>query len=228
MADRVSVRALVAAREEADRIGGTVAAIRKIPGVDEVVVVDDASSDGTGRLAAAAGARVLLAPRHLGKGEALEAAIERLGPSDAWLLLDADLGETASEGGALLDEVVAGRADLAIASFPRDPRHGGLRLVKRLTAAVIRRLSGFAAAEPMSGQRALTGEVLDAVRPLAEGFGVEAAMTIDAVRLGFRVVEVPVAMEHRSTGRDLRGFLHRARQGRDVLVAARNRALSLR
>jgi hypothetical protein len=89
-------------------------------------------------------------------------------------------------------------------------------------------LSGFRPDEPMSGQRALTHEVLSAVRPLASGFGLETAMTIDAVRFGFRVVEVHVGMEHRPTGRDLRGFLHRARQGRDVLAAVWLRALRLR
>lgn len=224
----MTVRALVAARDEADRIRETVAAIRSIPGVDEVVVVDDHSGDRTAAAAAAAGAHVLVPPGHRGKGEALEGAIDRLGPADVWLLLDADLGATAAEAGALLEPVMAGRADLAIAAFPRDPRHGGFRLVKRLSAWLIRRLSGFAAAEPMSGQRAITAAALDAVRPLAGGFGVETAMTIDAVRLGLRVVEVPLPMSHRSTGRDVRGFLHRARQGRDVLAAARLRALGLR
>jgi hypothetical protein len=93
---------------------------------------------------------------------------------------------------------------------------------------VIRRLCGFEAEEPLSGQRALTWEVLEGVRPLARGFGVEVAMTVDAVRAGFRVVEVPVPMEHIPTGRDLPGFAHRARQGIDLLSAAAPRALRLR
>jgi hypothetical protein len=73
--------------------------------------------------------------------------------------------------------------------------------------------------EPLSGQRAIRRNVLDSVRPLAPGFGVEVAMTIDAVRAGFRVLEVPVAMEHAVTGRDVAGFLHRGRQGLDLLRA---------
>jgi hypothetical protein len=93
---------------------------------------------------------------------------------------------------------------------------------------LIRRLSGFRAAEPMSGQRALSQQAVTAVRPLAAGFGVELGITVDAVRAGLRVMEVPVEMEHAPTGRDLQGFLHRLRQGRDHLRAALPRAVGLR
>ena len=48
---------------------------------------------------------------------------------------------------------------------------------------------------------------MEAVRPLAGGFGVETAMTIDAVRAGVRVVEIPIeGLEHRPTYRTARGF----------------------
>jgi glycosyltransferase involved in cell wall biosynthesis len=213
--------ALVAARNEADRVAATVEAIGTISGVDEIVVVDGASSDGTAEEARRAGARVLMAPKGVrGKGGALEGALRRIEPGDIYLLLDADLGSTAKEGEALLVAVRAGLADLAIGVLPSQTGHGGFRMVKWTASGVIRLLSGFLTREPLSGQRALRREVLDAVRPLAPGFGVEAAMTIDAVRAGFRVLEVPVAMEHAVTGRDLAGFVHRARQGVDLLRAA--------
>lgn len=219
------VLAVIPARNEALRVGATVRAIRRIPGVDEVVVVADGSTDGTARRAHRAGARVLMAARGVGKGGALEAAIDRTDPADVYVFLDGDLAESAGHGEAVLEEVTAGRADLAIGVLPREPRHGGFRLVKRFAAGVIRRLTGFRSEEPLSGQRALTREVLEAVRPLAPGFAVEVAMTIDAVRAGFRVVEVPVDMEHDPTGRDLAGFVHRGRQGLAVLRAALPRIL---
>jgi glycosyltransferase involved in cell wall biosynthesis len=215
-----SVVALVAARNEEERVGSTVQAILAIDGVDEVVVVDGASSDRTASEAMRAGARVLLAPGSVsGKGGALEGALRRIAPADIYLLLDADLGSTAKEGAVLLREVKAGTADLAIGVLPRQAGHGGFRLVKRSASRLIRRLSGFVAMEPLSGQRAVRRQVLDSVRPLAPGFGVEVAMTIDAVRAGFRVLEVPVAMAHAVTGRDIAGFLHRGRQGLDLLRA---------
>jgi glycosyltransferase involved in cell wall biosynthesis len=227
-AARPRVVAVVAARDEAALVGATVEGIRTIHLVDHVVVVDDGSADDTAERACRSGATVLRAPRNLGKGGALEAALDRIEPAEVYLFLDADLGGTAKEAGPLLDEVLSGRADLAIGVLPREPRHGGFRIVKRLATALIRVRSGFLAAEPLSGQRAVGRAVLEAVRPLAAGFGVEPAMTIDAVRMGFRVREVAVPMRHAPTARDLAGFLHRARQGRDLLAAVLARALRIR
>jgi glycosyltransferase involved in cell wall biosynthesis len=207
-------------------VATTVEAIRSL-GLDEIVVVDGGSDDGTAERAAAAGARVLRAPANAGKGQALEGALARIEPADVYLLLDADLGSTAKEAGLLLEELATGRADLAIAIFPPDPRTGGFGLVKGFAGRVIRSLCGFPAREPLSGQRAVRAEALEAARPLARGFGVEVAMTVDVVRAGFRVREVSVPMFHVPTGRDFSGFLHRARQGRDVVRAAVPRALRL-
>ncbi|MGH3130566.1 MAG: hypothetical protein ACRDNX_07100, partial [Gaiellaceae bacterium] len=55
--------------------------------------------------------------------------------------------------------------------------------------------------------------------PLAPGFGCETRMTAEAVRAGLRYVEVELPLQHRATHRDLAGFLHRARQLRDILLA---------
>ncbi|HET7870744.1 MAG TPA: glycosyltransferase [Actinomycetota bacterium] len=221
------MRALVAARNEADRIVATVSALRSIPQVAEVVVMDDASTDGTASAALAAGAAVLQGRRRAGKGRAVEGALRRLPPAGVWLLADGDLGHTAARLGPVLSEVLEGRADLAIAVFP-PVRNGGFGLVMRSARGAIRLLSGFQAVEPLSGQRAITQEALDACRPLSAGFGLETGMTIDAVRRGFRVVEVRADLDHRSTGRGIRGFAHRGRQGIDILFAVLPRALGLR
>jgi glucosyl-3-phosphoglycerate synthase len=220
------VVALVPARDEADRIAATVAALRAVPSVDEVVVVDDASSDGTGSVALAAGATVLRVRRHVGKGGAMEGALRRV-DADVWLLADGDLGESAAELAPVLDEVLRDRADLAIAVLPAQEA-GGFGLVRRAAASAIRGACGFDAVAPLSGQRAATGRALEACRPLARGFGVETAMTIDAVRAGFRVREVPADVRHRPTGRDVAGFAHRARQGLDIAAAAAVRLGGLR
>jgi hypothetical protein len=215
--------AVVPARDEVGGIEATVAALEAL--VDEVVVVDDASSDGTGAAALVAGASVLQASRNRGKGRAVEEALERLEPADVWLFADADLGSTAARLGPLVDAVREGRADIAIAVFP-ELEGGGFGLVKATAARAIARLTGFEAEEPLSGQRALSAAALAAVRPLAPGFGMETAMTIDAVRAGLRVVEIPIdGLSHHPTGRGARGFVHRARQGLDILAAAAVRAV---
>lgn len=223
------VVALVAARDEGDRIGQTVTALRALEPVAEVVVVDDGSRDETAPRSLAAGATVLRLDRARGKGRALEGALARLRDraADVWLLADGDLAETATSLDAVLAPVLAGQADLAIATFA-PPQAGGFGIVKKAARHAIRLGSGLDVREPLSGQRALTAEALEAVRPLARGFGVETAMTIDAVRAGLRVLEVPAELGHRPTFRDVRGFAHRGRQGWDILRAAIPRMLGLR
>jgi hypothetical protein len=95
-----------------------------------------------------------------------------------------------------------------------------------MAGRTIGRLTGSEPREPLSGQRALSAAALATVRPLAPGFGLETAMTIDAVRAGLRVVEIPIdGLSHRATGRGARGFAHRARQGLDILAAVATRVL---
>ena len=211
------VVAVVAARDEVDRVADTVEALLAF--VDRVVVADDGSSDGTGAVAAAAGAAVIRRPSSVGKGDALEAGLGLADGADVILLADADLGATAASLVVLLAPILAGSADIAVGVLPPGPG-GGFGIIRRVSAALIRGAGGPRMAAPMSGQRALTASALAAVRPLAPGFGVETAMGIDAARAGLRIVEVPVAAAHRARGRTLAGFAHRARQGVHLLRAA--------
>ena len=211
MADPTTI--LVAARDEEDIIGETVTALRRAFPDAEVIVADDGSRDATAERAEAAGAAVLNLQRR-GKGEALSAA-ERAAPPGALLLVDADLRGDLTP---LLpsDNVSQG---LRIAAFARR-QGGGFGVAKAAARALIRLRSGFDAAEPLSGQRALSAEARAAVFPLAPRFGAETRMTIDAVCAGVHVEEIPLELEHRATGRDARGFLHRGRQLLDAALAA--------
>jgi glycosyltransferase involved in cell wall biosynthesis len=218
------VAVVVPARNEAGRIAATVRALRSVPGVAEVVVVDDASTDATAEEATRAGARAIRLRRHLGKGAALARGVAAT-DADVLVFCDADLGPNAAAvARAVLGPVLAGHADLAVAAPPRAGRPSGLGLVEGFARAGVRLLTGRQLSRPLSGQRALRRAVAE-VRPLAGGFGVDAALTVDALRAGYRVVEVPCAVDHRRTGRDLAGFLHRARQGLDVAGALARRLI---
>ncbi|GAA4934692.1 glycosyltransferase involved in cell wall biosynthesis [Nonomuraea thailandensis] len=216
---------IIPAVNEADRITATVEAAAALPGVDLVVVVDDGSTDQTGRVARAAGARVVRHSRNRGKAAAMETGAEavRLLDEDAaprhLLFLDADLGATARAAAPLITPVREGEADMTIAVFTTRVKLGGHGLVVRLSKEGIRRATGFDPAQPLNGQRCLTRAAFEAARPLAHGFGVETALTIDLLRKRYRVVEVEVDMTHRATGTDWRAQLHRARQLRDVARA---------
>jgi hypothetical protein len=143
--------------------------------------------------------------------------------ADVLLLADADLEETASNLGVLVEEVVAGEADLAIAAPPRAGGPSGFGLVEGLARWGTARLTGRRFDRPLSGQRAVRAEVVKAAGGFAGGFGAETGFTIDALRAGYRVVEVPCEIRHARTGRDPAGFAHRGRQGIDVARALANR-----
>jgi glycosyltransferase involved in cell wall biosynthesis len=223
--DRV---AIVAARNEAERIAATIGSLRRaMPGI-LVYVANDASTDGTGEVALAAGATVIARGRPHGKGgnmtAAAEAALSALGtaPEDGaqvtFLLCDGDLGDSAALLAPLVEEVERGHCDLAIASFARKVG-GGIGLTKGFARRAIERACGLVATEPISGQRAMGEELLRELLPFATGFGMETGMTIDAVRAGARVRECELDLSHRATGKTLGGFLHRGRQLRDIASA---------
>jgi len=205
------VTVIVPAYNEAEFIFDTVMALVQIPAVTEVLVVDDASTDNTAVLAARAGARVMTLEKNAGKGAALNIGVQS-SSADIYLLLDGDLGTSAADAGLLLEPVLTGRADMTVAQFPPPRRKGGFGLVKGLARWGILVFTGQVMKSPLSGQRAMTRQVLDSVYPFASGYGVEVGMTIKAARLGYRVLEVPVQMTHAETGRDLKGFRHRGRQ----------------
>jgi glycosyltransferase involved in cell wall biosynthesis len=222
------VAVVIPAYNEADRIAATVTAAFTLPGVDLVLVASDGSTDDTVGAARRAGATVWRTGRNRGKAAAMMAGAAAIGGMDQrdrpgdprhLLFLDADLGVTAAAAGPLIEPVAAGDADMTIAVFKNRVKQGGLGFVVGLSGAGIRRATGWTPAQPLNGQRCLTRAAFDAACPLARGFGVETAMTIDLKRKGLRVREVEVDMAHRATGTDLAAQLHRARQFADVARA---------
>jgi glycosyltransferase involved in cell wall biosynthesis len=219
---------IVTARNEADRLGAT---LRALPEA-EVWVADDASEDATAAVARQAGARVVTAPKRLGKGGAATLAAEALlrEGDPAVLLADADLGESAAQLHLLVDVVSNAEsgpdaevvADIAIATFARRVG-GGFGITVGASRWAIRKTTGRTMTAPISGQRAMRPGVLPKLLPFATGFGMETGMTIDALRAGLTVVEVELPLEHRATGKTIQGFIHRGRQARDIARAYASR-----
>ena len=222
------VAVVIPALNEGDRISATVTAALGLPAVALVVVVDDGSKDATATAARRAGAVVTRHARNRGKGAALETGAEAVRLLDQreqrdsprhLLFLDADLGGTAAQAGPLIEPVLAGTADMTIAVFTTTVKLGGHGLVVGLSGAGIRRATGWRPAQPLNGQRCLTRAAFEAARPLARGWGVETALSIDLLRQGLRVTEVEVELAHRATGTGMRAQLHRAHQLTDVARA---------
>jgi glycosyltransferase involved in cell wall biosynthesis len=219
---------VVAAHNEADRIGATLDALaRAFPGA-EVFVADDASTDGTSEVALAGGAQVVSRRRPHGKGAnmsaAAEAALDRDDRAGAtvYVLCDADLGSSAEALRPLAAAVQGDSCDLAVAQF-RNRVGGGFGIALGFARWAIERRCGFRARAALSGQRAMRAAVLRDVLPFADGYGMETGMTIDAVRAGYQLREIELDLEHRATGRSLAGFLHRGQQLWDIARAYRSR-----
>jgi glycosyltransferase involved in cell wall biosynthesis len=216
-AEQRAVACVIPAKDEADRIVATIDAVRRIPGLDLVVVVDDGSSDETAKVAEEAGAVVVRHPGNKGKAAAMETGAAAVEGDRHLLFLDADLGDSATGAEPLIAPVREGRADMTIGMLPAQVRAdgskpGGHGLVVTLARTGIEKATGWAPQQPLSGQRCLTRAAFEAGLPLAGGWGVETALTIDLHRKGFRITEVPIEVAHRPTGSDLRGQLHRGRQ----------------
>lgn len=212
--------ALVPAFESEASVGPTVAALASY--VDDVLVIDDGSSDNTAGAARDAGASVLRLDRNQGKAAAVLAGVAARPSADVYLLVDADLGSTAAALRSLLGPAESSAADLVIGALPSAGRRGGFGIARNLSGWGIRRATGWKPRAPLSGQRAVRGPLLRALiatSQTAERFGLETAMSIDAVQNGARVLEIDVDVEHRHRGRSVGGFAHRGRQAADITRA---------
>ena len=205
------------ARDEADRIQATLAAIRSAFPEGRILLAESGSRDATAALAERAGADVVRTEaRRKGKGRstttAARVALAAPGAAEAtFLLCDGDLGASAARLLPLVEAVEEGRCDLAVAAFSRK-LGGGFGIAVGFARWAIHDLTGVETRAPISGQRALRGSSLELLLPFADGFGMETGMTIDAVRAGLRLEEVEIDLEHRATTRSIGGFAHRARQ----------------
>jgi glycosyl transferase family 2 len=117
MSPRGDLAVVIPARNESDRIGATVRAAARIPGVDLVIVVDDGSVDGTGCEAARAGATVVRHSRNRGKAAALETGAE------AVLVLEASQAAAAAGSAGLGMGTAATTRSASADAAARGPRH---------------------------------------------------------------------------------------------------------
>ena len=249
------VIALVPAFNAAATVGATVAALKLIKLINEIIVIDDGSSDGTDAEAEKAGAQVIRLSQNRGKGGALNAGLAKVinanaksnvngsanagvngisndaagaavNANDIVALVDSDLGSSAAEFEKLIEPVLKNQADMTIARFPKAERKGGFGLLKKTAQNGLKLFTGIKFDSPLSGQRVLNARALQAIGSFESGWGVEVGMTIDVCRNGLRVREVPVQMKHSETGRDLAGFKHRGKQFLGVIKVFAKRLMT--
>ena len=194
---RVSV--VIPALNEEAAIGGVVGEVpREL--VQEIIVVDNGSTDRTAALASAAGARVVHEPVR-GYGAACLAGALAAADADVIVFLDGDRNEDPRELPVVLAPLLAGRADLVIGSRTRGGAEPGAltpqqRVGNRVVTGLLRLLYGVSLTD-IGPFRAIYTRVLRDLAMEHKTYGWPVEMVVKAVRHGYRVVEVPVTCRAR-------------------------------
>ena len=192
MASAESVTIVLPAFNEGESIGAVVTALRAAAPWHDVLVVDDGSTDGTGRAAADAGARVVRHPYNKGNGAAIKTAI-RSAASDWIVIVDADGQHRPADAARLAGRL--GEYDLVIGA--RDPRTQATN-GRRLGNALLNWLASYLTDRPIpdltSGFRAARREyLLEFIHLLPNGFSTPTTTTLAFIKAGYNVAFEPIA-----------------------------------
>jgi glycosyltransferase involved in cell wall biosynthesis len=211
---KAKVLAGIAAYNEARYVGSIVLQARQY--VDEVIVVDDGSTDDTAMIAELAGAAVIVHDKNRGKGAAIQSILaeaKRRNP-DVLVLLDADAQHNPNEIPALIKPISEG-FDLVIGS--REAQKDKTPKYRRIGQKVIFRSSRLASktniADSESGFRALSPKAIKKLDLKAKGFGIESEMITSAADKKLKITEVPISNIYTKDGSTLNPIRH----GIDVL-----------
>ena len=208
------VLAGIAAYNEARYVGSIVLQARQY--VDEVIVIDDGSTDNTARVAELAGATVIRHAENRGKGAAIQSILieaKKRNP-DILVLLDADAQHDPNEIPVLIKPISDG-FDLVIGS--REAQEDKTPRFRRIGKKVIFHSSRLASQtnvyDSESGFRALSPKAINELQLKANGFAVESEMITSAADKNLKITEVPISNIYTKDG----STLHPIRHGIDVL-----------
>ncbi|GAB3411750.1 S-layer glycoprotein N-glycosyltransferase AglJ [Haloparvum alkalitolerans] len=204
MASRDDVCVLLPTYNEAATIADVVGGYRA-EGLENVVVIDGGSEDGTRERAAEAGARVVEQSGD-GKGQAVREAVRDHVDADYVLMADADATYDAADADAMLEPLLSGEAEHVIGDRFADMREGAMtrlnRIGNRLINGAFRLIHGEDYGDILSGYRAFTRESFQQLTLSAEGFGIETEMAVECVKHDVPVAVVPITYRPRPSGSD--------------------------
>lgn len=191
-----TISIIIPAFNEEKSIGNVLNGLRYWRERAEIIVVDDASTDGTADIAASAGVRVLRHSRNKGYGAALKTGI-RAASGDVVLMMDADSEHNATQIGALLDAlgendmVVGARAKGSFTPFIRRPG-------KWILGKVANYLAQTKIPDLNSGLRAFKRDVANRfLHILPNGFSFTTTLTLALFKEGYNIVYVPIVTTKR-------------------------------
>ena len=199
-----NISVIIPALDEEEPIAGVVRECLATGLPDEVIVVDNGSTDRTSERAHEAGARVVTAPR--GYGRACAAGVRALSPEcDIVVFLDGDGSDVPAFMNQLVEPVACGTHDFVIGSRTRGQREAGSMNLQqifagRLAGLILRLLYGVSYTD-MSPFRAIRRDILERLDMREQTYGWNLEMQMKAARDGLRVLEIPVNHRRRTGGK---------------------------
>ena len=206
---KIRVLAGIAAYNEARYIGSIVLQARQY--VDEVIVVDDGSTDNTARVAELAGATVIRHAANRGKGAAIQSILAeaRKRKPDILVLLDADSQHDPNEIPALI-RPISDSFDLVIGS--REAQKDKTPRYRRIGQKVLLRSTQLASktniSDSESGFRALSSKAINELDLTEKGFAIESEMITRAADKNLKITEVPISNIYTTDGSTLNPIRH--------------------
>ncbi|MFX0077844.1 MAG: glycosyltransferase family 2 protein [Candidatus Hermodarchaeota archaeon] len=194
----MKVCCVIPAYQESRAIDRVITIARKY--CTHVVVVDDGSTDNTGKIAEATGATVLRHPTNLGKGAALRTGFNYTVKKqyDVVITLDGDLQHNPHSIPRFLDKIKQGY-DIIVGSRYQTQSEDmpfARKLSNLITTTVLRLIFKVPVTDSQSGYRAFKRRVLETIPVRDNGFAAETEILIDAQRAGFLISEVPIATSY--------------------------------
>lgn len=199
---RPRVWAVVPALDEEAAIGQLVEGLFRV-GLEDVLVVDNGSSDATAERARRAGARVVSEPAR-GYGAACWAGFQAAAGADLLVFLDGDGSDDPAEAPRLLEPLLAGEADLVLGARRVEAGEAGAmtaqaRVGNWVVSRLIRVLYGVSLSD-IPSFRALARKDLERLQMRERTYGWPVEMVVKAAKEGYRIREVPVRYRRRRGG----------------------------
>jgi glycosyltransferase involved in cell wall biosynthesis len=181
--------------------------VEAVPYEKEIILVDDASSDGTREILERLSRnnrgqmRLFFHTRNRGKGAAIRTAIEHV-TGDIVIIQDADLEYDPQDYPRLLEPILGGHADVVFGNR----FHGGPHRVlyfwhyvgNRLLTNLCNMATNLNLSDMEVGYKVFRADILQRLRLRSDRFGIEPELTVKVARLGCRIYEVPIAYHGRT------------------------------